>query len=358
MSRSGEFAGRVVVVTGAAAGVGRAVAMQFARAGARLGLISRDGTALEALAGEIRAAGGVAVPAAIDVSDAGAVFTTAERFTKELGPLDIWVNDAMLTVFAPVARIAPEEFRRVTDVTYLGVVHGTMAALRQMRGRGRIVNIGSALAYRGIPLQSAYCGAKHAIRGFTAALRTELRHQRSRISVSIVELPAMNTPQFDWARTHMPRQPRPMGTIYQPEAAARAVIRAARTGAREYWVGWPTFVTIVGNMVAPAFMDRYLAGSAIQGQQTGKPVPPDRRDNLVAPVTGLHRTHGSFDSRSKPSATILSGDWARVLVLACGSLAFVLLGAAFALTVRRPASGIARNAAWRVRSVVRSVLGS
>src|SRR6185437_3408116 len=183
----------------------------------------------------------------------------ADRFERELGPIDLWVNDAMLTVFSPIHRLKPEEFRRVTEVTYLGVVYGAMSALQHMRrrNRGHIINIGSALAYRGIPLQSAYCGAKHAIRGFTSSLISELRHQGSAIAVSIIELPAMNTPQFDWARVHISRQPKPMGTIYQPEVAAEAVFRAAKRRPREYWVGLSTLMTIIGNMIAPNFMDRF-----------------------------------------------------------------------------------------------------
>jgi short-subunit dehydrogenase len=327
-SQKTEFAGRVVVITGAAAGVGRATALRFAQAGAKLGLISRDRQALLALAVEIREAGAEAAIAAIDVGDANAVFAAAEQFTLELGPIDIWVNDAMLTVFSPVGRITPEEFHRVTQVTYLGVVHGTMAALKLMRprGQGQIINIGSALAYRGIPLQSAYCGAKHAIRGFTAALRTELIHDKSGIGLSILELPAMNTPQFDWARTHMPRQPKPMGTIYQPEAAAEAVVRAARTRAREYLVGASTLWTIIGNMIAPEFMDWFLARNAVEGQQTTQTVRPDRRDNLFQPVTGLHRTRGVFDAKANARAIILPGASTRAMVVACGALVFFLLG--------------------------------
>jgi NAD(P)-dependent dehydrogenase (short-subunit alcohol dehydrogenase family) len=319
---------RVVVITGAAAGVGRAIATRFAAPGMKLGLISRDEAALAELARTLAAKGAQCAFAAIDVADADAVFAAAERFARELGPIDIWINDAMLTVFSPVHKITPDEFRRVTEVTYLGIVHGCMAALKQMRprGQGHIINIGSALAYRGIPLQSAYCGAKHAIRGFTASLRAEQEHERHNIAVSIMELPAMNTPQFEWARTHMPRQPRPMGTVYQPEAAAEAVFRAAQTGAREYWVGWPTFLTIVGNMVAPSFMDWYLGRTAVQGQETAEPVQPNRRDNLLAPITELHATHGRFGSIAKPQAMILSGSWARAGVIAAGAFAFLLLG--------------------------------
>jgi NAD(P)-dependent dehydrogenase (short-subunit alcohol dehydrogenase family) len=315
-----------IVVTGATAGVGRAVATAFARQGARLGLIGRDGEALQSLSAELAALGAQCRTAATDVSDAGAVESAALRFKTEWGPIDLWVNDAMLTVFSPVSGISPEEFRRVTEVTYLGVVHGCMAALRHLQPRGQIINIGSALAYRGIPLQSAYCGAKHAIRGFTASLRTELEHDKKGIAVSILELPAMNTPQFDWARTHMPRQPRPMGTIYQPEAAAAAVLRAARTRAREYWVGGSTFLTIVGNMIAPWYLDRFLARTAVAGQQTALEVRPDRRDNLDAPVTNLHRTHGVFGAGARPTAAIYPGDATRAAVVAAGALVFFLLG--------------------------------
>jgi short-subunit dehydrogenase len=316
-----------VVVTGAAAGVGRAVALQLAHEGARLGLISRDRAALEALAEEIRGQGGQASIAAIDVSNPNDVFDAADRFAREFGGIDVWVNDAMLTVFSLVRDIPAEEYRRVTDVTYHGFVYGTMAALRHMRARnaGRIVNVGSALAYRGIPLQSAYCGAKHAIRGFTASLRSELKHENSAITVSLVELPAMNTPQFDWARTHRAHEPRPMGAIYQPEAAARAIVRAARTGAREYWVGASTFMTIVGNMVAPKILDWRLGRTAVAGQETQKLIAPQRPDNLFAPVAPLHRTRGSFGD-AKPDALILDGDLARVAVIAAGAVLFFALG--------------------------------
>jgi short-subunit dehydrogenase len=320
----------VVVITGAGAGVGRAIAMRFAAPGVKLGLISRDESALQVLAQELENRGATAAIAAIDVSEAQAVADAAVQFEAELGPIDLWVNDAMLTVFSPVHLITPEEFARVTNVTYLGVVHGCMAALRHMRPRrrGQIVNIGSALAYRGIPLQSAYCGAKHAIRGFTASLRSEQEHDRTNVDVSIIELPAMNTPQFDWARTHMPRQPRPMGTVYQPEVAAEAVFRAAHTKAREYWVGASTFMTIVGNMIAPAYLDRYLARTAVEGQETSNQVSADRKDNLFEPITPLHRTHGRFGQSAKPSAAVLSGTATRYAVVAAGALLFLACGVA------------------------------
>lgn len=320
----------VVVVTGAGAGIGRAVTLRFAREGAKLGLISRDQTALDSLAEEVTRAGAAATAiAAIDVSDANAVMAAADRFEAELGPIDVWVNDAMVTVFSPLNEMSADEFRRVTEVTYLGTVHGAMAALKHMRPRneGHIINVGSALAYRGIPLQSAYCGAKHAIRGFTTALRTELEHDKSRVALSMVEMPAVNTPQFDWARTHMPKRPKPMGTIYQPEAAADAVYRAYQTRRREYWVGLSTFLTIVGNMIAPSFLDWYLAKNAIKGQETARPVHSDRADNLFKPVTALHRTHGHFDDGAKRRALTVPGQPTRAAVVGAGAIVFVVLGA-------------------------------
>ncbi len=328
-SRLPKYVPKVVIVTGAAAGVGRAVATRFARAGAKVGLISRDAEALARMKDELAPLGGSVAFQAIDVADAAAVFAAADHFEAELGPIDLWVNDAMVTVFSPVSKITPEEFRRVTEVTYLGQVHGSMAALGHMRrrGRGHIVNIGSALAYRGIPLQGAYCGAKSAVRGFTAALRTELEHEKSPIKVSILELPAMNTPQFSWGRTHMGRQPKPMGAIYQPEVAAEAVFRAARALPNEYWVGLDTIWTIVGNMVAPDILDRVLARTAVAGQETSAPVEPGRRDNLFAPVTALHATRGHFGAGAKARALIVDGQAMRAAVIAAGAAVFFALGA-------------------------------
>lgn len=317
------------VITGATAGVGRAVALRFAAPGVRLGLIARDEEALRDLAAEITQKGAVCSTAAIDVRDAQAMNDAAARFKSEFGSIDVWVNDAMVTVFSPVHEITPDEFREVTEVTYLGVVYGCQAALSVMRprGKGHIINIGSALAYRGIPLQSAYCGAKHAIRGFTAALRTELKHDKAGVAVSIIELPAVNTPQFDWARTHMGQQPRPMGTIYQPEAIAEAVFRATNRTPREYWVGFSTLMTIIGNMVAPNLLDGFLARSAYKGQTTGLATRPDRKDNLDGPVTELHRTRGVFSQESKPRAMIVSGSLARYAIIAAGAAVFFALGA-------------------------------
>ena len=323
---------RTVIVTGATAGVGRAVALRFAAAGDRVGLIARDAEALDEVRRELIGRGVEVAAEPADVADAGQVFAAAARLEETLGPFDVWINDAMETVFSTVADISPAEFRRVTEVTYLGFVHGTMAALRSMlpRGRGRILQMGSALAYRGIPLQSAYCGAKHAIRGFTDSLRAELLAERSAVTVSIVELPAVNTPQFDWARAHLPHTPRPMGRPVEPEAVAAAVYRAASGTGREYWLGWPTILLILGDFVAPGALDRYLAATAIEGQQTNMPLPLDRPDNLDHPVTPLHRVRGSFSAEAGERAPLVVGELARFAAVAAGALAFFAAGAAVA----------------------------
>jgi short-subunit dehydrogenase len=334
-----------VVVTGASAGVGRATALRFARAGARIGLIARDAAALEDVKAEIEALGGIAFCAPADVADAEAVFAAADAIEAALGAIDIWINDAMVTVFSPVADITPAEFRRVTEVTYLGFVHGTMAALRHMRprDRGTIVQVGSALAYRGIPLQAAYCGAKHAIRGFTNSLRTELIHDGSAIDVKIIELPAVNTPQFDWARTHLSQCPRPVPPVIRPEVAAAAIFRAAHGREREYWLGTSTIAAILANMIAPGLLDRYLAHTAYAGQATRQRVPPWRKDNLEAPVSGLHRTRGSFGAEAASTAVSLPGPALRAAV----PLAACALAAAVGLAIGRglaPASAARRTA--------------
>jgi short-subunit dehydrogenase len=271
-----DLANRTVVVTGASAGVGRAIAYRFGRAGARVGLIARDADALDDIRREIEQAGGAAYVAAADVADADALSAAADEIEQKLGPIEVWINDAMVTVFAPVWKISPAEFRRVNDVTYLGAVYGTMAALRYMRqrNRGTIIQIGSALAYRGIPLQAAYCGAKHAIRGFLDSLRAELIHAGSDINIVMMELPAVNTPQFDWARTHMRRQPRPVPPVVQPEVIAEATYRAALRPRREYWIGWSTIKVILGNILLPSWLDRYLANTAFDGQETRPSSPP------------------------------------------------------------------------------------
>ena len=323
-----EFSDKTVVVTGASAGVGRAIACRFGAAGARVGLIARDQDALTEVKQEIERRGGSAFVAAADVADADAVFGAADDIAKHLGPVDVWINDAMVTVFAPVWKITPAEFRRVTEVTYLGVVHGTMAALRHMRSRdcGTIIQIGSALAYRGIPLQSAYCGSKHAIRGFTDLLRSELIHAGSAIEIAIMELPAVNTPQFDWARTHMSRRPRPVPPVVEPEVIAEATFRAALCPKREYWIGWSTIKVILGNMILPGFLDRYLAKAAYTAQETQVPVSPDRQDNLMSPVHDLHRTRGRFGREAASRAVTVPGPVMRLTPVVAGGVLLVGLG--------------------------------
>ncbi len=322
----------VIVITGASAGVGRATALRFAGAGAALALIARDEQPLKEVKNEIEALGAEARYYPLDVADAEAVFQAAWDIEAELGPIDVWINAAMVTVFSPVVEMAPEEFRRVTEVTYLGFVHGTMAALKAMRPRNRgvVVQVGSALAYRGVPLQAAYCGAKHAIRGFTDSLRCELIHDRSGIRLTMVHLPAVDTPQFDWARTHMRREPRPVAPVYEPEAIAGAIFTAARAPQREVWVGKSTIEVILGNMLAPGFLDRYLAGSAYRGQQTSVPVEVDRADNLFSPVTRLHGVRGRFSRESARTAVAVPSRWARIGAIAAGVGLSVLTGFAVA----------------------------
>jgi NAD(P)-dependent dehydrogenase (short-subunit alcohol dehydrogenase family) len=313
----------VAVITGASAGVGRAVTRRFAEEGASIGLIARGHERLEAAAREVEALGGRALVLSLDVADHEAVEKAADEVEEELGPIDVWVNNAMVTVFGPVADLSPEEFRRVTDVTYLGSVWGAMAAVSRMRprNRGTIVQVGSALAYRGIPLQSAYCGAKHALEGFYDSLRTELMHEKSSVRVTIVELPALNTPQFSWGRTKMPREPQPVPPIFQPEVAAEAIVWAARNPRRELYVGWPTVKAIVGNKIAPSFADLYLARAGYDAQLTGDPVPPDRPDNLFDPVPGDLAAHGRFDDRAKPRSLQLQASLNRRWLGAAAGLA-------------------------------------
>lgn len=300
---------RVIVITGASAGVGRAAAREFARRwagknghdGARLALIARGTEGLEAARREVEELGCKALALPLDVADAAAVEAAAERVERELGPIDVWVNDAMVSVFAPVWEISAEEYRRVTEVTYLGYVHGTLAALKRMRARDRgvIVQVSSALAYRSIPLQSAYCAAKHAIKGFSESLRTELLHERSGVRVTLVNLPAVNTPQFDWVRSRLPRHPQPVPPIYQPEVPARAIVYAASHPRKRINVGFPTLKAILGEKLAPRFADRYLARTGFQSQQTDALPNPPRLDNLWNPVGGDAGAHGSFDRRAR-----------------------------------------------------------
>ncbi len=291
---------RVVVITGASAGVGRATARAFANEGAHLGLIARDTEGLRNAANEVS---GIAAPA--DVADPDQVERAAEKIEGELGEIDVWVNNAMATIFAPVSEVTPAEFKRATEVTYLGTVYGTMAALRRMspRNRGRIIQVGSALAYRSIPLQAAYCGAKHAIAGFTDSLRTELLHDRKNIRLTMVQLPAMNTPQFSWCRSRLPRHPQPVPPIYQPEVAAQMIVWASHHDRREVFVGAPTVVAIEGNKIAPGFADHYLARTGFDSQQTDEPAARDRPDNLFEPVPGDFGAHGIFDRQAHDFST-------------------------------------------------------
>jgi len=322
----------VIVITGASAGVGRATVQAFARRGAQLGLIARGPDGLEAARKEVDQLGGSALVFAIDVADAEKVEEAAARVEEAFGPIDIWVNNAMVSVFSPVKEMTAEEFHRVTEVTYLGVVYGTLSALKRMLPRdcGSIVQVGSALAYRGIPLQAAYCGAKHAIQGFTESLRCELLHDKSNVRVTMVQLPAMNTPQFSWVKSRLPRKPQPVPPIYQPELAAEAIIYAAYQNRREMEVGMSTVLAVEGNKVFPGLMDRYLARTNYEAQQTDEPVEPDRRDNLWTPIPGDHGAHGTFDDRASNSSPQL---WANMnrhwLALGCGALAGLMLGSLF-----------------------------
>ena len=296
---------QTVVITGASAGIGRAAARRFGQRGDRVALIARGQAGLDGAARDVQQAGGTALAISADVSDYDQVTAAARKIEQQLGPVDVWVNVAFTSVFAPFEEITAAEFRRVTEVSYLGFVHGTMAALALMRprDRGTIVQVGSALGERSIPLQSAYCGAKHAINGFTSSLRCELRHEKSGVHVTVVQMPAVNTPQFSWVRSRLPRHPQPVPPIYQPEVAARGVLYAAdHPQRREYWVGASTVATIVANRVAPAVLDRYLARTGYDSQQTSQLAGPDRPDDLLQPVDQAggqdHGAHGVFDDKA------------------------------------------------------------
>jgi NAD(P)-dependent dehydrogenase (short-subunit alcohol dehydrogenase family) len=294
-------AGRVVVITGASSGVGRATARAFAARGARLGLLARGREGLEAARTEVEQAGGDALIVPTDVTDPDAVGKAANAVEREYGPLDVWVNNAMVSVFSPVAELEADEIRRVTETTYLGTVYGTLAALGHMlpRDRGVIVQVGSALAYRAIPLQAAYCGAKHAIQGFTESLRTELLHDRSGVKVTMVQLPALNTPHFSVVKSRLRRHPQPVPPIYQPEVAADAVVWAAdNPDRRELWVGGSTVRTLLADKVAPGLLDRYLARAGYDAQQTNEPVEPKRPNNMWDPIPGDRGAHGIFDAEA------------------------------------------------------------
>ena len=292
---------KVVAITGAGAGVGRATVLEFARAGCDVALLSRDPGRLQDAAEEARACGVRALAIPTDVADAEAIEAAATRIEEDLGPIDIWVNVAMATVFAPVSRLTAAEVQRATAVTYLGQVYGMMAALRRMtpRNRGTIVNVGSALAYRSVPLQAAYCGAKFAIRGFTDSLRSEILHDKLAITLTMVDLPAVNTPQFNWALNKTGQRAQPVPPIFQPEVAARAICYAAFHPRRQTWIGFPTVKAILANRIAPGLLDRYLARSGYSGQLTSEPVPADAPNNLFQPVSGSYGSHGRFDAQAR-----------------------------------------------------------
>ena len=321
---------KVVVVTGASAGVGRAAARLFAQRGADLGLIARGKDGLQAAKSEVEALGRRALALPTDVSDANAVEKAAQQVESMLGPIDVWCNVAMVSVFSPFIEMTPEEFKRVTDVTYLGFVYGTMSALRRMnaRNRGTIVQVGSALAYRSIPLQSAYCGAKHAIVGFTDSIRCELVHQKSKIHITAVHMPALNTPQFTWVKSRLPRKPQPVPPIFEPEVAAEAIVYAATHRRREIHVGLPTVEAIQAQKFFPGLLDRYLGKTGYDAQQYDGSADPNRPNNLWEPLPGDFGAHGDFDTRAhKHSWQLklnLNGNWIILGLMAVGTAAALI----------------------------------
>jgi NADP-dependent 3-hydroxy acid dehydrogenase YdfG len=329
----------VVAVTGASAGLGRSIAHAYAKRGAKLGLMARNPEALFAAKRECEELGGQAIFIPTDVSDAEAVERAASQIEKELGPIDIWVNDAMVSVFSPVKEMEASDYKRVTDVLYLGFVHGTLSALRRMlpRDRGTIIQIGSALAYRSIPLQSAYCACKHAINGFTDSLRCELIHDGSNVKITAVQMPAMNTTQFDWVKNRMPDNTQPVPPIFEPEVSAEVVVAAglAKRPRREYWVGSPTVAAIVGQKFIPGLLDIYLGKTGYKSQQIqNEPRDPNAPDNLYKYVPGIHSARGKFDDRSKRTSVevyvSLHREW-----FALGALALVGIGATLMAARRR-----------------------
>jgi NAD(P)-dependent dehydrogenase (short-subunit alcohol dehydrogenase family) len=323
-----------VVITGGSAGLGRATALEFAKHRCNVAVIARDPARLAETRRDIEGAGGRSLTFPVDVSDAAAVQAAADTVASDWNSIDVWINCAMATVFAPVHEIQPDEFRRVIEVTFLGFVHGTMAALKHMRPRnsGTIVQVGSALSYRAIPLQSAYCASKFAIRGFTDSLRSELLHDNSKVRLTMVQMPAFNTPQFDWARNKMSKKPMPVPPIFQPEFGARAILRAARQAPRELWVGKPAIQAIIGNFIIPAWIDRFLARKGYEGQLSPENRDPAQPDNLFSPVQGHYGAHGRFDRESSDSGSLTaSGGTVRKVIgaTALAGIAGLLATAAF-----------------------------
>lgn len=322
----------VAVVTGASAGLGRATVREFAKNGYDVAMLARGIEGLEGAKREVEAVGRKAIYFVVDVADADAVEAAAARTEEELGEIDVWVNNAMNSVFSPVKEMKAEEYKRVTEVTYLGQVYGTLAALKRMlpRDRGSIVLVGSALAYRGIPLQSAYCGSKHAVEGFFDSLKTELMHDKSKVKLSMVQLPAMNTTQFGFVKSRLPNKPQPMGKIYQPEVAARAILFAAKDGRREIFVGYPTIEAIVGNKIAPWFADYVLSKTGFKGQQTDEPADPNKPNNLWEPIPGDHGAHGNFGENAADFSPELWLSMNRNKILAGAAiLGGIILGTVF-----------------------------
>jgi len=333
MKTEQDLKGKVVVITGASAGLGRAMAREFAKHGANIGLIARGIDGLEAAKKEVEEYGGEALVLQTDVANAAAVEEAAQKAEEHFGKIDVWINNAMVSVFGPVTKLQPKDFRRVTDVTYHGQVYGTMAALKRMmaRNEGSIILIGSALAYRGIPLQSAYCGAKHAIHGFFESLRSELIKEKSNVHLSMIQLPAMNTTQFGFVKSYLENEPKPMGKIYEPELVAKAVVEVAKKNQREVYVGYSTIQTIVGNKMVPVYLDYYLAKTGYDGQQTDQPVSANRKNNLYKPLPGDHGARGTFDNTATNAsietwiATHRKATLGAVAVMAAGIFAIALL---------------------------------
>ncbi len=329
MSTEATSKPQIVMITGAAAGIGRATAQAFAKRGAHIGLLARGRVGLEGAKSDVEKLGGRGLVLVADVADEKAVEAAAERLEQEFGAIDIWINNAMASIFSPIMEMTPEEYRRVTDVTYLGYVWGTIAALRRMypRNRGIIIHVGSALAYRGIPLQSAYCAAKHAIQGFTDSLRCELIHDKKDIHVCIVEMPAVNTPQFGWVKNKLRNKAQPVPPIYQPEVAADAIVFAATHRRREIYVGLPTVEAIIGNKIAPGILDHYLSG--YKSQQTAEPKNPEQPDNLFEPVEHDFGAHGTFDNlarRCSPQLWVTKNrSWLITIILLLAAVAAGLL---------------------------------